>query len=64
MTDANELARWRHRHADHLVKQVELETGGVVDGIHVPRVIRRGLECSECQEVIWVDEARPDEAFE
>ena len=63
MTDSNELARWRDRHADHAVKQVELETGGVVGDIRVPRVIRRGLECSTCQEVIWVDEARPDEAF-
>ena len=63
MTDANELARWRDRHADHPVKQIELETGGVVDGIRVPRVIRRGLECSTCQEVIWMDGARPDEAF-
>jgi len=26
-------------------------------------VIRRGLECSTCQEVIWMDGARPDEAF-
>jgi len=64
MTDSNELARWRDRHAaDHAVKQVELETGGVVGDIRVPRVIRRGLECSACQEVIWVNEARPDAAF-
>jgi len=34
-----------------------------VNDIRVPRVIRRGLECSACQEVIWVDEARPDESF-
>ena len=63
MTDSNELARWRDRHVEHQVKQVELERGGVVDDIRVPRVIRRGLKCSTCQEVIWVDEARPDEAF-
>ena len=63
MTDSNELARWRDRHVEHPVKQVELETGGVVGDIRLPRVIRLGLKCSECQEVIWVDEARPDEAF-
>jgi hypothetical protein len=40
-----------------------LETGGVVRDIRVPRRIRRGLECSASQEVIWVDEARTDEAF-
>ena len=50
MTDSNELARWRDRHADHPVE-------------HLPRVICRGLECVTCREVIWVDEARPDEAF-
>ena len=60
VSDSNELAR---RHVEHRVKRVELETGGVVGDIRVPRVIRRGLECSNCQEVIWVDEARPDEAF-
>ena len=50
MTDSNELACWRDRHADHPVE-------------HLPRVICRGLECVTCREVIWVDEARPDEAF-
>ena len=44
MTDSNELACWRDRHADHPVKQVELETGGIVNDVRVPRVIRRGLE--------------------
>ena len=63
MTHSNELACWRDRHADHPVKQVELETGGVVGDIRVPRRMRRGLECSACQDVIWFDEARPDEEF-
>ncbi len=60
---ANELARWRDRHANHPVRQVELETGGLFGGVHVPRLIRRGLECSACEEVSWLDEVRPDEAF-
>jgi len=63
MMPSNEVARWRDRHADHPAKQVELETGGVVGDVFIPRVIRRGLECAACQEVIWVDEARPEEAF-
>src|SRR5437879_1919474 len=41
-----EVARWRDRHADHPAKQVELETGGVVGDVFIPRVIRRGLECA------------------
>ncbi len=49
MIHSNELTRWRDRHADHPVKQVELETAGVVGDIRVPRVIRRGLECSACE---------------
>jgi len=43
-----------------------MTTGGdywVTADIRPPRVILRGLECSACQEVIWVDEVRPDEAF-